>query len=84
MAEQHFNDIYRTCSDLKSILENIATSSDIKHVSYYVSQANEHIEDIQQLVSTLYMILLNKQDIATAMKINMNRMISDFDDDEEE
>jgi predicted transcriptional regulator YdeE len=83
-AEQHFNDIHKSCNDLKSTLVLIATSNSIKHVAYYVTQANDHIESIQQLVNTVYSLFLDKQDTVTAMKMNMNRMVSDFDDDEEE
>lgn len=83
VAEQHFNDVYRTCNDLKNVLENISMSKDMQHILYYVSQANDHIESIQQLVSTLYMILSNKQDVVTAMKLNIDQMVLDFDDEED-
>lgn len=83
VEEQHFNDIYRTCSDLKKILEDISDSKDLKYVSYYVNQANGYIEDMQQLISTLYMMLLNKQDAVTAMKRSLDQMVLDFDDEEE-
>lgn len=84
VAEQYFNDIHKSCNDLKSTLELIATSNSMKHVAYYVMQANDHIESIQQLISTVYALFLDKQDTVTAIKMNMNKMVSDFDDDEEE